>query len=62
MDKNATMYALLEEALEAMFNLAPRFREAQCFNGKNCGYCTACKIKNTLARIIKPEHKEAQHG
>ena len=43
--------AILEEALEAMLNLAPRVRKERggCFGNQqaDCG-CTACKIRRFL--------------
>lgn len=42
--------ALLKEARDALFNLAPKFKERDCFGDrqKDCA-CTACKLKRAIA-------------
>lgn len=44
-----------QEALEALFNLAPRFREAGCFtpnHEEDICPCTACKLKAAIAKAV----------
>ena len=45
-----TTLALLKEVREALFNLAPKFKERDCFGDKqkDCN-CTACKLKRATA-------------
>jgi hypothetical protein len=46
------MKDLLIESREALFNLAPLYRERNCFNHNeaDCS-CTACKIKLMLSKL-----------
>ena len=51
--KHEDARALLNEALEAMLNMAPRIRDERggCFGdgGQDCA-CTACRIRRELRR------------
>lgn len=43
---------LMVEVRDALFNLAPRFRERDCFGDRqaDCG-CTACKLKRAIEEL-----------
>lgn len=47
--------ALLKEAREALFNMAPRFKERGCFGDRqtNC-VCTACNLKRAILEWENP--------
>lgn len=43
---------LLKEVRDALFNLAPRFRERGCFgNSQFDCLCTACKLRRAIAEL-----------